>query len=276
VKSFNDLLQKEVDQNLNRLYDGVFHKETSEAKNAHHELLEHSDFIFYNVTDGLKAMDAIRFQIRDPKTPVQIGGIPQRVAELEQLRWPVTMALLGLFSLFCLLLFIGAIVHSRATLIVFSVCGLFSIILLWLLASIYVTMAVALADFCYLPTPWVQTALNTSFNMTKEVSEYYLQCSVKNSESPFKASLQESNQAIQNINTSVMKVVSLASAQYAGHRDLEPALTNLRQASERTLSLQEKLGRTLDCKQLYRSLSITFQLRLSRFLLTYFSPLLSY
>ena len=55
------------------------------------------------------------------------------------------MSLLGLFSLFCLLLFIGAIVHSRATLIVFSVCGLFSIILLWLLASIYVTMAVALA-----------------------------------------------------------------------------------------------------------------------------------
>ena len=34
-----------------------------------------------------------------------------RVAELERLRWPVTMALLGVFSLFCLLLFIGAIVH---------------------------------------------------------------------------------------------------------------------------------------------------------------------
>ena len=41
------------------------------------------------------------------------------------------MGLLGLFSLFCLLLFLGAIVHSRATLIIFSVCGLFSIILLW-------------------------------------------------------------------------------------------------------------------------------------------------
>ena len=65
--------------------------------------------------------------------------------QTELLRWPVTMGLLGLFSLFCLLLFIGAIVHSRATLIIFSVCGLFSIILLWLLASIYVTMAVALA-----------------------------------------------------------------------------------------------------------------------------------
>lgn len=53
------------------------------------------------------------------------------IQKVERLRWPVTMGLLGLFSLFCLLLFLGAIVHSRATLIIFSVCGLFSIILLW-------------------------------------------------------------------------------------------------------------------------------------------------
>ena len=106
VKDFNDVLQKEVDQNLNRLYDGVFHKvrhsskfplrpdvstsswrfltltfpqETSQASSdQHHELLEHSDFIFYNVTDGLKAMDTIRFQIRDPKTPVMIKNIPKK------------------------------------------------------------------------------------------------------------------------------------------------------------------------------------------------------
>ena len=117
-----------------------------------------------------------------------------RVSELESLRWPVTMGLLGLFSLFCLLLFIGAIVHSRATLIVFSVCGLFSIILLWLLASIYVTMAVALADFCYRPTPWVQGALNHSFNVTTDVANYYLKCPQYKQNSPFKASLDVSQQ----------------------------------------------------------------------------------
>ena len=104
------------------------------------------------------------------------------------------MGLLGLFSLFCLLLFIGAIVHSRATLIVFSVCGLFSIILLWLLASIYVTMAVALADFCYRPTPWVQGALNHSFNVTTDVANYYLKCPQYKQNSPFKASLDVSQQ----------------------------------------------------------------------------------
>ena len=59
------------------------------------------------------------------------------------------MGVLGLLSFFCLLLFIGAIVHSRGMLIFFSVCGLFSIIILWLAASIYITLAVAMADFCY-------------------------------------------------------------------------------------------------------------------------------
>ena len=42
----------------------------------------------------------------------------------------------AVFALFCLLLFIGAMVHSRCVLIVFSICGLFSIILLWLLSSV--------------------------------------------------------------------------------------------------------------------------------------------
>ena len=95
------------------------------------------------------------------------------------------------FLLFCLLLFLGAIVHSRATLIIFSVCGLFSIILLWLLASIYVTMAVALADFCYKPEPWLELALNHSFNLPSNVSTYYLKCN-KDPENPFESSLKVS------------------------------------------------------------------------------------
>ena len=79
-----------------------------------------------------------------------------------------------MFMLFCLLLFVGAIVHSRCVLILFSVCGLFSIILLWLLASVYMASAVALADFCYQPTPWVQHMLSSALD--EEITSYYLQC----------------------------------------------------------------------------------------------------
>ena len=105
------------------------------------------------------------------------------------------MGVLGVFSLFCMLLFIGAIVHSRATLILFSVCGLFSIILLWLLASIYVTMAVALADFCYKPTPWVKLALERSFNLSEDISNYYLKCNDNEARkmNPFEKPLQVRN-----------------------------------------------------------------------------------
>ena len=160
---------------------------------------------------------------------------------------------------------------SRATLIVFSVCGLFSIILLWLLASIYVTMAVALADFCYRyqeqsdhctidhfvtimmirPTPWVQRALNQTFNLTEDVSNYYLRCPQYNKQSPFTSSLEESNRAILNIDASVKKVVSLAKNQYSSTK-LEPALKNLETASAKTLNLQEALQRDLKCDSLYR------------------------
>jgi hypothetical protein len=95
----------------------------------------------------------------------------------------------ALFALFCLLLFVGAIVHSRCVLILFSVFGLFSIIFLWLLASVYTTSAVAMADFCYDPTPWVVHIVQTTVN--KDISSYYLKCGA-GSQNPFERSLQVS------------------------------------------------------------------------------------
>ena len=157
--------------------------------------MEKSEFIFYNVSDGLKAMDKIRLKIYDPKLPINIKNVPSSIQNVEKLRWPVTMGLLGVFSLFCIILFMGAICHSRATLIIFSVCGLFSVILLWLLASIYVTSAVAMADFCYKPTPWVKLALERSFNLSEDISNYYLKCNDNEARkmNPFEKPLQVRN-----------------------------------------------------------------------------------
>ena len=99
VKSFNDALQKKVELNLNNLYDGTFQTEIrqvssrdssllfsssvnsfifSQDKAAHYELMDNTDFIFHNVTLGLKAMDVIRLKIYDPKGPVNIASIPAR------------------------------------------------------------------------------------------------------------------------------------------------------------------------------------------------------
>ena len=171
------------------------------------------------------------------------------VQNFEKLRWPVTMGLLGVFSLFCILLFIGAIVHSRATLIIFSVCGLFSIILLWLLASIYISMAVALADFCYKPSPWIQLALNHSYNLSEEISNYYLTC--KNEMNPFEKPLEDSQRTVKDIGQWVSRVNQIARQNYR-ENELYPALSNLVDASTNAETLIEELVKSLDCSSLIR------------------------
>ena len=48
-------------------------------KGAHHELMEHSDFILFNITDGLNAMDKIRFRLLDMNNhPIAIAHVPRR------------------------------------------------------------------------------------------------------------------------------------------------------------------------------------------------------
>jgi len=253
VKSFNDALTKEVEHNLNTLYDGTFQTEIGQDKAAHYELMEKSEFIFYNVSDGLKAMDKIRLRIYDPQLPINIKNVPSSIQNVEKLRWPVTMGLLGVFSLFCIILFMGAICHSRATLIIFSVCGLFSVILLWLLASVYVTSAVAMADFCYKPTPWVKLALERSFNLSEDISNYYLKCNDNEARkmNPFEKPLQDSQRTVMDIGESV-KRVNLLARQHYRENQLYPALSKLMEASETTVTLMGDLNNSLKCDSLFR------------------------
>ena len=86
------------------------------------------------------------------------------------------MGLLGIFFLLASIMFISALSHIRDTLVIFSVCSLLSVILLWGLASVYVTAAVAMADFCHEPTPYVKRVMESSFNLSKDFTNYYLKC----------------------------------------------------------------------------------------------------
>ena len=207
-RQYNEDLQKHIEQNMNKLYDGPFQRDiqTGDIQNSresHLKIMDNSNEIFKNITVGLEAMDDIRLTVNNPQKRygkrdsnmrgkllnycfplfrIDLRHVPYVAAHVERYRWPVTMALQGLFTLFCLLLFVGAIVHSRCVLILFSVCGLFSIIFLWLLASVYTTASVALADFCHDPTPWVMHIMQDK--ISKDISSYYLQCAIGR-ENPF-------------------------------------------------------------------------------------------
>ena len=97
---YNEVLQKDIEQNMNKLYDGPFQRDIRESPSSHLEIMDNSDFIFFNISEGLKAMDEIRFTVSDPNNRIDLRFLPFWASTVERYRWPITMALQSKFQLF--------------------------------------------------------------------------------------------------------------------------------------------------------------------------------
>eukprot|EP00096_Caligus_rogercresseyi_P005377 TRINITY_DN2074_c0_g1_i8.p1 TRINITY_DN2074_c0_g1~~TRINITY_DN2074_c0_g1_i8.p1 ORF type:complete len:636 (-),score=202.48 TRINITY_DN2074_c0_g1_i8:1182-3089(-) len=244
------VLSEDLNENLSHLFDGPFRPSASSPSlKEHGDLMNNVDLVFYNISEAQKAMKQIQFAISHQENPIDFREVTRWPEDLENIRWPATMALQGLLTLFCLLLFVGAIIHSRCILILFSVLGLFSIILLWLLSSIYITVSVATADFCYEPTPWVLHAIEDK--VPRDISAYYLQCS-NDQVHPFQHLIVTSQRAVEDIGQRVRRISSIARTYYP-HNDVSPYLDGLERSSENIIQLVQDLVTSLKCDQIYRS-----------------------
>ena len=95
---YNEVLQKDIEQNMNKLYDGPFQRDIRESPSSHLEIMDNSDFIFFNISEGLKAMDEIRFTVSDPNNRIDLRFLPFWASTVERYRWPITMALQSKFQ----------------------------------------------------------------------------------------------------------------------------------------------------------------------------------
>lgn len=68
---------------------------------------------------------------------------------------PATLGFLLLIMVLCIMLVIALIRSSRCTLILFSVVGLLSVTVCWILSSGYLVSAIALGDFCVRPQEFI-------------------------------------------------------------------------------------------------------------------------
>lgn len=68
---------------------------------------------------------------------------------------PATLGFLVLILVLCIMLTIGLVRSSRCTLILFSVVGLLSVTICWILSSGYLVSAIALGDFCTRPEEFI-------------------------------------------------------------------------------------------------------------------------
>ena len=100
--------------------------------------------------------------------------LPTMINSIETIRWPATFAIFITLLFICFVLMCGVCKHSRCLLIIFSVLGLLSLVVCYVLTSQNLGLSVAGSDFCISPRPFLKREL-TKF-MNDSLADYYLDC----------------------------------------------------------------------------------------------------
>ncbi|CAG0919647.1 unnamed protein product [Notodromas monacha] len=175
------------------------------------------------------------------------------VSQIEMIRAPVTLALFGLFILFCLILMIGLIKRSRCTLMLFSVLGLVATVVCGLLVCAFFVIAMGLSDICQRPDEFVLNHLGEY--PPPAIAQFYVKCHPV-ADNPFEQYISDGIRATTNIQTSLNVVSEIAEKfgddQRQQHRQLHPNLVKLGQAVNATNNSIRKLNEALQCRPIHK------------------------
>ncbi|XP_017755168.1 PREDICTED: protein tweety isoform X1 [Eufriesea mexicana] len=188
------------------------------------------------------------FEIRKPLSGISLAGAIGIGEKIEQLRWPVTMAVLSALLVLCVVLVVGVARHSRCVLITFSVFGLFAVIVSWLMASLYLATSVALGDLCVSPDGYLTRAVPST--LASEVLSYYTHCENTRS-NPFSQKLSDGQIAASNMRENMNTVTRLALELFKDLQ-LQSKLNNLSNDVNTVNKLMSGLTTLLDCKPLHK------------------------
>ncbi|XP_070525457.1 protein tweety isoform X3 [Cardiocondyla obscurior] len=188
------------------------------------------------------------FEIRKPLSGITLAGAIGMGEKIEQLRWPITMAVLSALLVLCVVLVVGVARHSRCVLITFSVFGLFAVIVSWLMASLYLATSVALGDLCVSPDGYLTRAVPST--LASEVLSYYTHCENTRT-NPFTQRLRDAQRAVYNMRLNLNLVTRLAIDLFKDQQ-LQPKLSSLSTDVNTVDRLVSGLATLLDCKPLHK------------------------
>lgn len=114
-------------------------------------MMETSQFVTKNTTEAISGIDAALYFIQPSQSDQLLKSLIDEYEFYELLRWPITLGFLTFLLFLCTVLVIGVARSSRCLLIFFSVLGLFTVAICWLLSGVYLATSVAVADFCVAP-----------------------------------------------------------------------------------------------------------------------------
>lgn len=196
LRNFTMMINTELEQrmfaNIKRLQDKLIHPlvRDREALERLHNIL---NFMKNNLTKSVESV----FRIQNQLKLVESSGksfntfkydgeenernyydifikLPSMIQSIEAVRWPATFAIFITLLFICYILMCGVCKHSRCLLIIFSVLGLLSLVICYVLTSQNLGISVATSDFCLSPRPFLRREL-TKF-MNESLADYYLDC----------------------------------------------------------------------------------------------------
>lgn len=114
-------------------------------------MMEAAQLVTKNTTEAISGIDAGLYFIQPMQSDQLLKSLIDEYEFYELMRWPVTLGFLTFLLFLCTVLVIGVARSSRCLLIFFSVLGLFTVAICWLLSGVYLAVSVGVADFCVNP-----------------------------------------------------------------------------------------------------------------------------
>lgn len=114
-------------------------------------MIEKNHLLTANLSEAIEGITAAKYFIQPDHSDRMLKSLLDEYEFYELLRWPITLGFLTFLLFLCTVLVIGVARSSRCLLIFFSVLGLFTVAICWLLSGVYLAASVAAADFCVAP-----------------------------------------------------------------------------------------------------------------------------
>lgn len=150
--------------------------------------------------------------------------------------------------IFCLILFCGVRHSSRCTLILFSVFGLLTLVVGWVLTSFYFGVMVAGSDFCAEPETFLADRLSSSMELA--LFDYYVKCSSPN---PFNRQVKDSISTVENAHDVVRRVemICYTHCQSDQQQFVRPQIENIVENLKTAENIMRRVQGMLDCSRIH-------------------------
>lgn len=140
--------------------------------------------------------------------------LPTMINSIETVRWPATFAIFITLLFICYILMCGVCKHSRCLLIIFSVLGLLSLVVCYVLTSQNLGISVAGSDFCLNPRPFLKRELSKFMN--ESLADYYLDCP-ENSTPVFQGHSERIKSTLNSLNPEISQLSSICQTYCSEH-----------------------------------------------------------